>query len=134
MASADHQSPEVPPDARDRLDAERRRLEGLLASLPDRRDEATAGGELSMVDQHPADLGTETFDTERDESIADSLRAELDEVGAALSRLDDGSYGRCVVCGRAIGAERLTALPATPYCVDDAAAAEAAAERGPVAE
>ena len=41
---------------------------------------------------------------------------ELDEVHAAMRRIQDGSYGECLDCGEAIGDQRLAALPATPYC------------------
>lgn len=41
---------------------------------------------------------------------------ELDEVHAAMRRIDDGRYGECLDCGEAIEPQRLLALPATPYC------------------
>ena len=45
---------------------------------------------------------------------------ELAQVQAALQRVEDGTYGTCVDCGRAISDARLEALPWTPYCVEDA--------------
>lgn len=42
----------------------------------------------------------------------------LADIDAAEQRLDDGRYGICTACSRPIAAERLDALPATPYCVD----------------
>jgi RNA polymerase-binding transcription factor DksA len=51
-------------------------------------------------------------------------RQLLAQVTAALQRIDQGTYGKCVVCGRQIAKERLDALPYTPYCVDDARTAE----------
>jgi DnaK suppressor protein len=44
---------------------------------------------------------------------------ELGHVQAALQRVEDGTYGKCVDCGRAISDARLEALPWTPYCVED---------------
>lgn len=41
---------------------------------------------------------------------------ELDEVMAALHRLDEGSYGLCIDCGAAIDERRLLAMPATRFC------------------
>lgn len=60
----------------------------------------------------------------------DEVLEHLDEGGrrrvallrAALSRMHDGSYGRCVSCDAAIPAGRLRALPDTPWCVDCAQA------------
>lgn len=44
-------------------------------------------------------------------------RNALDEVSAALRRMDDGSYGRCLACGATIGIERLEVLPQTTLCM-----------------
>lgn len=43
----------------------------------------------------------------------------LQQVRAALQRIDDGTYGKCIDCGRAIEPARLEAVPWTPYCRDD---------------
>ena len=51
-------------------------------------------------------------------------RAELRDIAEALRRLDDGRYGTCASCGGVIGAARLEAMPATPFCVACAARAE----------
>ena len=48
----------------------------------------------------------------------------LQDVRAALARLDAGTYGRCVVCGRPIESARLRAVPETPYCIEHAKQAE----------
>ncbi|MCO5322212.1 MAG: TraR/DksA family transcriptional regulator [Microthrixaceae bacterium] len=45
-------------------------------------------------------------------------QAALGEIEAAFERLDAGTYGYCVTCGDAIGAERLEALPAAAHCVN----------------
>lgn len=42
----------------------------------------------------------------------------LAEIEAALARLDDGTYGKCVACGEEISTERLDALPAAARCID----------------
>ena len=43
----------------------------------------------------------------------------LGQVQAALQRIDDGTYGQCIDCGRPIKEARLEALPWTPYCLED---------------
>jgi DnaK suppressor protein len=48
----------------------------------------------------------------------------LQDVRAALERLDAGTYGRCVICGRPIEPARLRAVPETPYCIEHAKEAE----------
>ena len=43
----------------------------------------------------------------------------LEQVREALQRIDKGTYGICIDCGRQIEAARLEAIPWTPYCADD---------------
>lgn len=43
----------------------------------------------------------------------------LTQVRAALERLANGAYGKCVDCGRQIEPNRLKAIPWTPYCLED---------------
>lgn len=47
-----------------------------------------------------------------------SAEADLADVEHALRRLDDGTYGRCEVCGGPVDDERLAAAPATRTCAD----------------
>jgi RNA polymerase-binding transcription factor DksA len=103
-----------PEEARQRLEAEKSRVEGLIRDL---RGELGPGSEsdevseLADYDQHPADLGSETFEREKDLSILESLESELAELEAALQRVDDGTYGIDEVTGEPIPAERLEAYP-----------------------
>lgn len=83
--------------------------------------------ELSSVDQHQADIGTETFERSKDLSILDEVEAELAEIEHALQRLDEGTYGTCEACGKTIPDDRLEAMPATRFCVEDQAKAESEA-------
>ena len=115
-------------DVRARLQGERARLEGLKAGFDAEHltdePEQDAVAELSSIAQHQADLGTETFERERDLSILERVEAELADVEHALRRLDDGTYGTCEVCGRPVGEERLEAMPATRLCLEHQAEAE----------
>jgi len=52
-------------------------------------------------------------------------REELKQIQAALNRLENGSYGECTRCGKAISDERLRALPYASLCIDCARAQEA---------
>jgi RNA polymerase-binding transcription factor DksA len=110
---------------RKRLHSERARLEGVRADLEREQGEGSAAaGELSTFGQHPGDLGTETFEHEKNLSLLEQVEAELDEVDAAVGRLERGTYGACLACGRPIAKERLEALPATRFCVEDQARVE----------
>jgi RNA polymerase-binding transcription factor DksA len=119
-------------DARHLLQSEQERLETIKTALEEPlvgETEAESTSELSDNAQHQADVGTETFDRERDLSILEQVEAELSDIEHALHRLDDGSYGRCEACGEPIGDERLEALPAARFCLRHQAAVEADARR-----
>ena len=75
-------------------------------------------GELTTLDQHQADSGTNLADADREEASLEVLRAQLERVRDALARLDAGTYGRCVDCGRELPDERLEARPEAERCVD----------------
>lgn len=115
-------------DIRARLLGERERLDetrqAVLSGGDVQEGEAASLGELSTVDQHPAEMGTETFTVERDQSVLEQVASELDDVEAALRRLDEGTYGRCEICSRPIGDARLEAVPATRFCLEHQQMAE----------
>src|SRR5436305_12988776 len=117
-----------PDEARRRLEAERARIQELKVGFDDEHisdePENESVGELSAIDQHQADVGTETFEREKDLSILEQIDAELADVEHALKRLDDGTYGTCEVDGKPIPEERLEALPATRFCLAHQSQAE----------
>jgi len=54
-------------------------------------------------------------DAERSNLVLGNSRTLLEQVNAALQRLDDGTYGFCQRCGKPIGERRLEALPYALY-------------------
>ena len=114
--------------ARQRLAEERERLDEVRSTfdaegLTD-QSASDSVGELSSYDQHQADMGTETFEREKDLSILEQVEAELADVEHALRRLDEGTYGTCEVDGKPIPEDRLEALPAARLCLEHQAQAE----------
>ncbi|MCU0310344.1 MAG: TraR/DksA C4-type zinc finger protein [Acidimicrobiales bacterium] len=77
-------------------------------------------GDAAVVDENFADSAAVSAEQGELQALAAGLREQLDDVEVALTRLDDGTYGTCVVCGTDIGAARLEAMPATRYCIDHA--------------
>ncbi len=75
-------------------------------------------GELSAVDNHPADLGTETFERGKDLALLDGARLSLRRAEEALDRLEEGLYGWCEICGQPIPEGRLEAMPTATLCLD----------------
>jgi RNA polymerase-binding transcription factor DksA len=100
--------------ARDRLQSDRDRVQGLIDRLRDEgldQEEADQVGDLSHLPQHSADQGSEVFEREKDMAILEQLERELAEIEAALQRLDEGTYGIDEETGDPIAAERLEAYP-----------------------
>jgi RNA polymerase-binding transcription factor DksA len=99
-------------DARARLAAER---ESLAAQL----DGVTPATERSgEYDENFADSAQVAAEQGESRALAGTLREQLDEVDAALDRLDKGTYGLCLRCGEPVGDDRLAAMPATRYCIN----------------
>ncbi|MCX7842018.1 MAG: TraR/DksA C4-type zinc finger protein [Clostridia bacterium] len=74
--------------------------------------------ELSNYDNHPAELGTEVFQTEMNNALRVHEEYILNEIDEALHRIDEGTFGKCALCGKDIGLERLEALPYTEVCIE----------------
>lgn len=79
-------------------------LEGVHA-------EAEAAGDFKDVAARDAQSGIEEAQTAH-------AAHELVRVEAALRRILDGTYGRCLACDEPIALQRLVAMPAAAYCVD----------------
>jgi DnaK suppressor protein len=75
--------------------------------------------EMSSFDQHPADSGTIVADAQRQDAILHVISGQRDQVIAALARIDAGTYGKCVDCGKPIPDERLEARPEAQRCLED---------------
>ena len=106
--------------ARTRLTEQRLELVHQLAELG-----AGEGGDLDDdVDfgEGFADAASTTAERTEVLGLIDSLVKRLAEVDAALARIADGSYGRCISCGKEIGAARLQHRPESVHCVDCKAA------------
>lgn len=73
--------------------------------------------ELSFYDNHPADMGSELFEREKDFTLRDTAKTRVIEIDKALARMDAGTYGFCVSCGAPIPEERLQALPEVAQCI-----------------
>ncbi len=63
----------------------------------------------------------QAIETEGDqvlEGVEGSALMEAQQIHAAIGRIDDGTYGECSTCGKAIGEKRLQALPYAIQCMD----------------
>ena len=64
-----------------------------------------------QFDEESGEGDTLAVERERDLALSAQARAAIDEIDAALERLDDGTYGICRVSGLPIPKERLKAIP-----------------------
>lgn len=74
-------------------------------------------GELSSYDNHPGDLGNETFEAEKNLSFRTREKFLLSEVQVALNKIEEGNYGLCEVCHREIDKDRLELRPYSRLCI-----------------
>lgn len=108
----------------------RAQLEQMLAELDSttatlEQEGAGRSSELSHVDQHPGDTASEVSDADREVALIEANDGQRAQVLAALARLDDGTYGTCVDCGRPISEDRLQIRPEAARCVEDQTKVEA---------
>jgi RNA polymerase-binding transcription factor DksA len=97
-----------------------RRLRQDMGDLADqalRKTGGEASGSLSNAPVHLADLGSDAYEQEVSVSLLQNQDQTLQEIAAALTRLEQGTYGRCEECGKDISKERLQAVPYTRLCV-----------------
>ena len=73
-------------------------------------------GQMTYGSQAAA--ATHVFEQQRDLALRDRSRTELHLVESALRAIDQGTYGTCASCGKAIAAARLEAIPWAPMCID----------------
>ncbi len=73
-------------------------------------------GELSSYDNHPGELGSATFEAEKNISFRNNFKTIINLIDDAIKKLDEGKYGICEICDGDIDLERLRLLPYTRYC------------------
>ncbi|NLM42454.1 MAG: molecular chaperone DnaK [Clostridiales bacterium] len=105
-------------------------LENKLISIKKEREKSLSGehlglgesikdntSELSSYDNHPGDLGTETFEAEKNFSFRNNDKFVIVEVDEALRKIENGKYGLCEGCGKEIAEERLDLIPYARLCI-----------------
>jgi len=70
------------------------------------------------VEKDWAEVATDSEMAEVLHVLSEKEQGELKEIDAALARVADGSYGVCEQCSRAIGRQRLLAIPEARCCLE----------------
>jgi DnaK suppressor protein len=111
---------------KNKLLAIRARLRGDVSAMAEvaLRKSGLEGSDNAGMPIHMAELGSDNFEQEFTLSLMESEEDTLDLINAALSRVDEGTYGRCTQCDGAIPKARLNAIPYTPVCIKCAEASE----------
>lgn len=105
-------------EARRRLREKRAEAVARLADLTgDYEGVVAASRDTNADDEHDPEGATIAFERSQLGALARHARATVDEVDAALARLDAGGYGVCERCGGAIPEARLAARPTARMCV-----------------
>jgi RNA polymerase-binding transcription factor DksA len=105
----------------------RGRLRGDVSAMADaalNKTRSEASGDLSSMPIHMADVGSDNFEQEFTLSLMENDEEALNQIEAALERIEEGVYGQCVECDAKIPKTRLQAIPFTPYCVKCASKAQ----------
>jgi DnaK suppressor protein len=97
-------------DPRTVLAAERDRLRDQIRTAIIAPDAMTYGSQAAAASQ--------VFEQQRDLALRDRNAQHLAQVEDALRRLDEGTFGACIRCGRPIAVERLEAIPWAAHCID----------------
>jgi len=97
-------------EPRSTLIAERDRLRDEVATGIVAPDAMTYGSQAAAASQ--------VFEQQRDLALRDRNEQHLAQVEEAIRRLDAGTFGACVRCGRPIAPERLEAIPWASHCID----------------
>jgi RNA polymerase-binding protein DksA len=81
------------------------------------KSQKEASGDLSGYSYHMADMASDSYDRELSLNIASGEQEIIYEIDEALKRIDEGGYGRCLLCNKRIPVRRLKAVPYTKHCI-----------------
>ena len=95
---------------KEKLLREKNKLTGLIGEMKDNTlfgnttnhtSEKYTSGELSSYDNHPADIGTDVYMQDMQNSLTNHEQGRLNNIEDALYRIESGTYGICDICHNA---------------------------------
>ncbi len=105
----------------ERLGDEREKLLSSIMEIEARtsgQDEFEMASEEGDSDDGPSDAAIETLDRGTELALEENLRSMLEEIDAALAKIEKGTYGVCDNCGGDIKMARLERIPSATMCVE----------------
>ncbi|MEG0050850.1 MAG: TraR/DksA C4-type zinc finger protein [Terrisporobacter sp.] len=112
-------------DYRKKLEKDKKQITKLISEMEDNTlfgdttkhtSEKYSSGELSSVDNHIGDLGTDVYMHDMENSLIDHEKYVLNGINEALNKVNDGTYGICTNCHNKIELDRLEIIPETTLC------------------
>ena len=101
------------------LETRRNGIRQQIASLTEAHPTPVGAIEASDGPQDFEEVAVDFLETQQEQSVQVNEQGLLTEIEQALERLDNGTYGKCVVCGDLIPEKRLEAIPWAARCVKD---------------
>ena len=100
---------------------EREKVGGGLSHITENtlnRSQRDASGDLSGYSYHMADMASDDYEREFSLGRATDEQKLLYLIDEAIKRVEDGTYGSCMQCGKPISKKRLAALPYSELCIE----------------
>jgi len=107
-----------------RLEEKQAELQANIAGLTEAHPQPVDPIEANEGAPDLEEVAVDSLELEQEQSIEVNERALLTEVQEALKRIEQGTYGKCVDCGRPIPEKRLEAIPWAARDVEHEAALE----------
>lgn len=101
-----------------KIKAIREDLEKQHKDLQAQIDEETQKMNSNVINPDRSDLASNYMSRERRLALISRMEEHVNQIEAALKRMDEGTYGVCSNCGKSISAERMEALPYATLCVE----------------
>ncbi len=124
-------SPAAAAHAREQAGIGRKEAETIKKKLLEQRETISRTVEAKKnLDLNEPEVGdsidqaTQSLDKEILFELSDNERLMLEDIEAALRKIDHGIYGLCEQCQKPIASKRLNALPSARYCLVCQAGAE----------
>lgn len=108
---------------KDALNTELKNLEDQLSSIGRRNPsnpedwEAVEGGDSTVDNAEEGDVAEAIESYDNNSAVLDQLEMRLNEVKRALEKVENGTFGKCDVCGEMIESDRLEANLAAKTCI-----------------
>lgn len=90
--------------------------ENMKESIEEQQEAET--DDTSSIDHHPGDLGSSEEEKETEHILRERSRSKVDEIDAALKRIENKTYGVCEDTGKKIQKERLESIPWARFSVE----------------